>query len=123
MNAAKMRETLAGFPDFKRQKTILREKVESRGYICLYFPKYHCELNAIERNWCHAKKHSKAYANRSITRLRRIVPEALATVTLEMMNKFFKTRRDYEKTYRDGHTGKDVEDAVKIYKLHNTVTQ
>ena len=91
MKADKMRETLRSFPDFKCQKTMLEEKMESRGHVCLYFPKFHCELNAIERNWCHAKKHTRAYCNGSIVRLRRIVPESLETVSVELMNKFFKT--------------------------------
>ncbi len=121
MIAQKLRETLGKFSDFASQKTILQEKIEGRGHVCLYFPKYHCEINPIERNWCHAKKHSRAYCNGSITRLRRIVPEALETVTLDMMNKFFVTCRDYERAYREGHTGKGAIDAIKVYKSHRRV--
>ena len=86
-----------------------------------FFPKFHCELNAIERNWCHAKKYTRAHCNGSITRLRRIVPEALETVSVELMNKFFSTCRLYEMAYREGKTGKDVEGAVKLYKSHRRV--
>ena len=117
MKADKMRETLRSFPDFKCQKTML-EKIESRGHVCLYFPKFHCELNAIERNWCHAKKNTRAYCNGSIVRLRRIVPESLETVSVELIYKFFKICRVYERTYREGHTGNEVEEAVKVYKSH-----
>ncbi len=38
MNAAKMRETLAAFPDFAEQKTLLEEQVQSRGHICIFIP-------------------------------------------------------------------------------------
>ena len=31
------------------QKTILEEKVEQRGHLS-FLPKFHCELNPIERN-------------------------------------------------------------------------
>ena len=48
MTADKMRHTLASFPDFSCQMTILEEVVRSKGHICLFFPKYHCELNPIE---------------------------------------------------------------------------
>ena len=57
----------------------------------------------------------------SIVRLRNIVPQALETVITEMIHKFFKTCRDYEKAYRDGRTCKNVEAAVKVYKSHRRV--
>ena len=85
------------------------------------FPKYHCELNPIERNWCHAKRIARQYVNGSIVKLREVVPSSLDSVTDEMMNKFFKTCRDYEMAYRSGYKGKEVEAAVKLYKSHRRV--
>ena len=40
---------------------ILEELVESKGHICMFFLKYHCELNPIERNWYHAKKQANQW--------------------------------------------------------------
>ena len=79
------------FADFCSQHTILEELVHSRGHICLYLPKYHCELNPIERNWCHAKKISRQYVDGTIVKLRKVVPTSLETATVEMLNKFFRT--------------------------------
>lgn len=42
-------------PDFVNQKSALEEFVESRGHICDFYPKYHCELNFIEMYWGAAK--------------------------------------------------------------------
>jgi hypothetical protein len=42
-------------PDFVNQKSELEELVESRGHICDFYPKYHCELNFIEMYWGAAK--------------------------------------------------------------------
>ncbi len=56
MNALKMREVLGSHEDFRSVKTLVEELVESRSHICLFYPKFHCELNAIEQCWCHAKK-------------------------------------------------------------------
>ena len=56
LNAEKMRKKLSKFEDFSCQMTLLEGLVRSKGHVCLYLPKYHCELNPIERNWCHAKK-------------------------------------------------------------------
>jgi hypothetical protein len=49
------RRILFNQPDFKNQKSALQELVESRGHICEFYPKYHCELNFIEMYWGAAK--------------------------------------------------------------------
>ena len=71
-----MREKLNTYSDFSTQKNILEELVEGKGHIhvCMFFPKYHCELNPIERNWCHAKKQARQYVNGSIVKLREVDP-------------------------------------------------
>ena len=121
MRAKDMRQTLKTFPDFNSQKTILEEYIENRGHICMFYPKFHCELSPIERVWCQSKKYTRAYADGTITRLRRIVPEGLDSVTPEQIIKFFKTCRDYENAYREGCTGREVEERVKVYKLHRRI--
>ena len=120
MNAAKMREVLAKHPDFASQKSIVEELIESKGHICLFFPKFHCELNPTERCWCHAKKHTRSYCNGSIARLR-LVPTALDMCNIELIRKFFRTCRDYEKAYRNGCTCRDVDETVKVYKSHRHI--
>jgi hypothetical protein len=42
-------------PDFMNQKSHLEELITSRGHICDFYPKYHCELNFIEQYWGAAK--------------------------------------------------------------------
>lgn len=42
-------------PDFVNQKSYLEELITSRGHICDFYPKYHCELNFIEQYWGAAK--------------------------------------------------------------------
>jgi hypothetical protein len=42
-------------PDFINQKSQLEELITSRGHICDFYPKYHCELNFIEQYWGTAK--------------------------------------------------------------------
>ena len=59
-----MTEALKTFTDFKEQKTILQEYIEQRGHIC----KFHCELSPIECVWCQSKKHTRAFADGTITR-------------------------------------------------------
>ena len=121
MKADAMRAKLKTYSDFKNQKTILEEFIERRGHLCIFYPKFHCELSPIERVWCHSKKHTRAYANGSIIRLRQLVPEGLNSVTTERIKKFFRTCRDYERAYREGLQGKAVEEKVKLYKSHRRV--
>ena len=66
MVAKDMAKKLKEYDDFKNSKSILREHIEEMGHMCTYIPKYHCELNPIERCWCQAKLHTRAYANGSI---------------------------------------------------------
>ena len=112
ITADKMREILSSFPDFSSQTTILEEVVQCRGHICLFFPKYHCELNPIERNWCHAKRVARQYVNGSIVKLRRVIPSSLDSVTNEMMNNFLLSCRDYVIAYRSVCSGREVEETV-----------
>lgn len=42
-------------PDFENQMSHLEEFITSRGHICDFYPKYHCELNFIEQYWGAAK--------------------------------------------------------------------
>ena len=114
MRLKEMRDLLKTFPDFKQQKNILEEYIEQRGHICMFYPKFHCELSPIERVWCQSKKHT-------ITRLRKILPEGLDSVTVEQIEKFFRTCRDYEKAYREGGTGREVEEREKMHKSHRRV--
>ncbi len=69
--------------------------VQGVEHIMSVFPKFHCELNAIEQCWCHAKKYSRQYVNESIIRLRKVVPQSLATCPKEIIRKFFDKCRSY----------------------------
>jgi transposase len=42
-------------PDFVGQKSRLEEFITSWSHICDFYPKYHCELNFIEKFWGAAK--------------------------------------------------------------------
>ena len=103
MNAKTMRVKLSTFNDFAEQKTLLQELIQHRGHLCYYIPKFHCELNPIERCWCHAKKLTRAQANGSIIRLRKIVKEGLESVTVGLIQKYFRTVRAYEACYLQGY--------------------
>ncbi len=51
--------TLSQEPDFKSQRELLREIVENKGHQIIYYPKYHCELNFIEKIWGYIKARTR----------------------------------------------------------------
>ena len=63
MNADQMREILHSHADFKNEKPqVERFLMEEKRHIVYFLPKYHCELNPIERVWVQSKRYTKAYA-------------------------------------------------------------
>ena len=104
MVADAMRQKLAEYKDFAKQRTMVEEMVGPLTQLR--------EIGVTPRS-------IRGLVAMEV--LRQIVPEALETVTVELMNKFFVTCRDYERAYRNGNTGEDVEKAVKVYKSHRRV--
>jgi hypothetical protein len=43
-----MARTLSQQDDFKNQTSMLEDLITSRGHLCMFLPKFHCELNPIE---------------------------------------------------------------------------
>jgi hypothetical protein len=46
--------------DFATEKLMLQQLIESRGHVCLFLPKFHCELNPSEMVWGYAKYRKSA---------------------------------------------------------------
>ena len=61
MKADDMRKTLKEMHDFKFEKTKVETMVAARSHRCIFIPKYHCELNPIERVWGHAKQYTRSH--------------------------------------------------------------
>ena len=86
-----MRAILGSHLDFKNEKsTVEHFLTEDRKHITYFLPKYHPELNPIERVWAQAKRYTKAYCKYSLPSLRKNIPLALQSVPLESIQKHFK---------------------------------
>ena len=66
--------------DFRDQKGQLQEVIEAANHLIIFYPKFHCELNFIERFWCAAKWYARENCEYSLEGLRKIVPAALDSV-------------------------------------------
>ena len=67
MVADDMRTVLANHDDFRMEQTIVERFLSDRGHIVLFVPKFHCELNPIERVWGQAKVYTRMYTNFYVT--------------------------------------------------------
>lgn len=112
-----MREILSFHPDFQSEKSRIERYLQGKGHIVYLLPKYHCELNPIERVWAQSKRYTKAYCNYSIISLRKTIGPGLDSVSSESIQKHFKKVRHYMFAYLEGLPGGcELEKLVKQYK-------
>lgn len=117
-----MRTILSFHHDFRTERTLVEQFILDQGHQVIFLPKFHCELNPIERVWGQAKRHCRQYSNYTLARLRNIIHPALDSVSTDLIRKYFRKIGDYEKAYIEGKkAGKEVENAVKVYKSHRRV--
>ena len=69
-------------PDFKEQKSLVQEVIEECGHICIFLPKFHCELNFIEFFWGAVKKYLRENCDYTYKTLQENMPTALASASL-----------------------------------------
>ena len=118
MNGDKMRKILAGMDDFKNEKSLVEHYLTHKGHITVFFPKFHPELNPIERVWAQLKRYTKSHCKYSIQSLRKGIPDSYDSVTLENIQNHFRKVRHYMFGYLEGLTpGNQLEEALKKYKI------
>ena len=101
---------------------MVEDFIKNRGHHCLFLPKFQCELNANERVWREAKRCNRAYCNYAIAGLRKSLPDALDVVSLDLIRKFYRWIREYERAYMDGNNGvPETEYSVKVFKSHRRI--
>src|SRR5579859_6293038 len=112
-----MRRILSLQTDFIAQKSRLQNEIEKRGHKCIFYHKFHCELNFIEMYWGASKQYTREHCDYTWNGLQRIIPEALDSVPLITIRHFTQKSWRYIDIYRKGITGKMAElFAAKKYK-------
>lgn len=82
------RHLLFSQPDFISQKPMLQEHIESRGHLCDFYPKYHCELNFIEQYWGAAKLRFRVAGRaKTLEEMERKMLNCLDVVPLEQIRR------------------------------------
>ena len=77
--------------DFKDQKNAVMELIESLGHLCVFLPKYHPELNFIERFWSRLKWWLRQHCEWSLRALFEKIEEACDNIELSLIRKYART--------------------------------
>src|SRR5205807_1805003 len=88
--------------DFASQKSCLQEMIEAAGHMCIFYLKFHCELNFIESFWAEAKRYSQLHCDYTFQSLKNVVPHALEFVTLTKIHHFARRSARYMSAYEHG---------------------
>ena len=89
-------------PDFLAQKSLIQEVVEAAGHLCIFLPKFHCELNFIEFFWGAIKKYLQDNCDYTFDTLKENMPKALASVELETIHQWEHWMYCWMDAYRGG---------------------
>ena len=107
--------------DFLAQKEAIEELIEKADYKYIFYPKFYCELNFIERYWRAYKRYIWENCNYSWNGLQQVIPKSLDFILLVIIRKFARKCWYYMDAYKKGISRKLVEYAVKKYKSHRII--
>ena len=109
-NADWMCKELASHSDFKNEKNMVEQFLIEKGHICVFLPKFHPELNPIERVWAQLKHFTKGHCKYTLPSLRKKVPLAYYTVTLDNIKNHFRKVKHFM-------FGGELDEALKKFKV------
>jgi hypothetical protein len=102
-------------PDFQDQKSLVQEVIEAAGHLCIFLPKFHCELNFIEFFWGAVKRYLRAHCDYTFSTLQENMPTALASVPIETIRKWEHRMIRWMEAYQTGLGAKEAQIQVKKF--------
>ena len=80
-------------PDFKLQQNAIQELIRERDHYCICLPKFHPELNFIERYWSRDRWYARQKCDRTKSGLKTATDEALCdkACDLALMRRYART--------------------------------
>jgi transposase len=115
-------------PDFQEQCSLVQEVIEAAGHLCIFLPKFHCELNFIEYFWGAVKKYLRDHCDYTFTTLQENLPKALESVAVETIRKWEHRMWRWLEAYDDGLAAHEAQLHVqkfssRKYKSHRRVPE
>jgi hypothetical protein len=102
-------------PDFTEQKSLIQEVIEKAGHLCIFLPKFHCELNFIEFFWGAVKRYLREHCDYTFRTLKENMPKALASVSVETIRKWEHRMKRWMEAYQGGLGAKQAQMQVKSF--------
>ena len=115
-------------PDFAEQKSLVQETIEAAGHLCLFLPKFHCELNFIEFFWGMVKKFLCDNCEYNFETLKENLPKALDSVHIHTICKWEHQMYRWIEAYKSGLRTRDAQALVRKfsstkYKSHRRIPE
>ncbi len=106
----------------------MQEVITNAGHLCIFLPKYHCELNFIEFFWGAVKKYLRDHCDYTFATLQENLPKAMASVDVSTIRKWEHRMIRWMDAYRSGLDAKDAQFQVqkfssRKYKSHRRVPE
>lgn len=115
------RSVLAAERDFLAQKGRLQEELEALNQKIIFYPKFHCELNFIEKFWCATKWYARKNCQYSLIGLRKTIPKALDSVSTASINRYYNYCMRILDAYKNGLTYGTIAFGERVYSGHRQV--
>src|SRR5882762_1585260 len=112
------RRLLSQQSDFLEQKSSVQEVIEAAGHLCIFLPKFHCELNFIEFFWGAVKKYLHENCDYTFETLRQNLPKALSSVKLKTIRLWEHCMIRWMDAYRLGLGAKEAQNSVRKFSSH-----
>ncbi|KAJ3847597.1 hypothetical protein EV368DRAFT_87552 [Lentinula lateritia] len=109
------RRVLSLQPDFQEQISLVQEVIEAAGHLCLFLPKFHCEINFIEYFWGAVKHYLREHCDYTFKTLRENMLKALASIQVELIRKWEHRAWRFIDAYGEGLGAKDAVTKVKQF--------
>lgn len=85
------------------------------GHICIFLPKFHCEINFIEYFWGSVKRWLRENCTYEFQTLQENMPKALGSVSVELIRKWELRAWRFIEAYGDGLEAREAQKRVKEY--------
>lgn len=109
--------------DFTDQVSMLETLITGAGHLCIFLPKFHCELNPIEMYWGWAKYRYREIRKTTFQHAKDVAIEKLNACPLEAIRRFINRSWRFMSAYRLGLTGDAAAWAVRKQRQHRQVSQ